>query len=64
MKVSRNRYIVRALQSSVEHETKWSEKLWETLARAHGDDGGVADTVDAMLVDIKRARTSRKKPPL
>jgi hypothetical protein len=61
MKVSRNRYIVRALQTSLEHETEWSQKLWETLARARRDDDGAADT---MLADTKRARASRKKPPL
>jgi hypothetical protein len=64
MKVSRNRYIVRALQSSLEHETEWSQKLWDVLARAHRDGGALADTADAMLADIKRTRASRKKPPL
>jgi hypothetical protein len=61
MKVSRNRYIVTALQSSLERETEWSPKLWETLARAGREDDGAADK---MLADIKRARASRKKLPL
>lgn len=61
MKVSRNRYIVTALQRSVEGESQWSAHLWEALARARREDAGAAD---AMLAHIKRARTSRRKPPL
>jgi predicted transcriptional regulator len=60
MKVSRNRYIVRTLQSSVEQATEWSDRLWETLAGATPDD---ATAVDDMLTAIRRARVSRKKPP-
>jgi len=60
MKVSRNRYIVRTLQSSVEQSTEWSDRLWETLAGASGEDAVAADD---MLAAIKQARSSRKKPP-
>jgi predicted transcriptional regulator len=60
MKVSRNRYIVTTLQRSVEKETEWSDRLWETLARARREDHGAADD---MLAAIKRARSSRRKPP-
>ncbi len=61
MKVSRNRYIVTALQRSLEREAEWSAHLLETLARARREDAGAAD---AMLAGIKRARASRRKPPL
>ena len=61
LKVSRNRYIVRTLQSSVEKATEWSDQLWETLAAATREDATAADD---MLAAIKRARVSRKKPPL
>jgi predicted transcriptional regulator len=61
MKVSRNRYIVAALQRSVERESEWSPQLWEALARARREDAGAADE---MLARIQRARSSRPKSPL
>lgn len=60
MKVSRNRYIVRTLQSAVEQSTEWSDRLWETLSAASTEDATAADD---MLAAIKQARASRKKPP-
>ena len=60
LKVSRNRYIVRTLQSSVEQSTEWSDRLWETLSGASSEDAAAADD---MLAAIKQARASRKKPP-
>jgi len=59
MKVSRNRYIVRTLQSSVEQATEWSDQLWETLASTTRQD---AAAVDQMMAAITQARASRKKP--
>ena len=61
MKVSRNRYIIRTLQSSVEQATEWSDRLWETLADVTREDAAAADD---MLAAIGRARVSRKKTPL
>ena len=60
MKVSRNRYIVRTLQSSVEQATEWSDRLWETLASITREDAAAADQ---MMAAITQARASRKKPP-
>jgi metal-responsive CopG/Arc/MetJ family transcriptional regulator len=60
LKVSRNRYIVRTLQSSVEQSTEWSDRLWETLSGASSEDAAAADD---MLAAIKQARASSKKPP-
>lgn len=59
--LSRNRYVVRALEAAVREETAWSPRFLEMLAGATKDaDGG--RTVDEMMHAISSRRT-RKAPP-
>lgn len=59
--LSRNRYIIRALEHSLVAETQWSPRLVETLTAAREDEEARRD-VEAMVADIARNRT-RKTPP-
>jgi len=63
LKLSRNRYIVQALQKSLGEKTAWSELFLETLAEAARDKSSHA-MVEEMLGAIRRARRSRKGPEL
>lgn len=38
--MSRNRYIIRALERTLETETRWSNRFVEELAAARSDDEG------------------------
>ena len=59
--LSRNRYIIRALERSLENETRWSPRFVETLTAAREDEEGRRE-VESMVADIARHRT-RKSPP-
>ncbi len=59
--LSRNRYIIRALQKALEEETGWSRRLLDTLAEAR-EDTESHEILDDMMRAIA-ARQSRKGPP-
>ena len=59
-KLSRNRYIINALERALATETTWSARFVEELAAAQ------ADGADATLEDLRNAvaaRRTRKGPP-
>ena len=58
--ISRNRYIARALERSIEEESQWSPRLVEALEEGKRDAEG-RDAVEEMMSAI-RARRSSKKP--
>jgi len=58
--ISRNRYIARALERTIEGETEWSPRLMEALEEAKKDTEG-RSAVDEMMGEI-RSRRSSKKP--
>ncbi len=65
--VSRNRYIIKALEQAVKTETCWSPRFVETLAEARCDDEG-RETLEEMTAAIAASRSrsrsrSRKAPP-
>ena len=59
--MSRNRYIIRALERAVESETRWSSRFVEELAAARED----VDAREAMseLRAVVAANRTRKGPP-
>ena len=57
LKLSRNRFIVRALKKALSAEDEWSPEFLQALQHA---DRGDAETVDAMLEAIQRRRSSKK----
>ena len=58
--MSRNRYIVRALEKAIEGETEWSPRFLEALEEARKD-SEACRAVDEMMRAI-RSRRSSKKP--
>ncbi len=56
--LSRNRYIIRALEKTLEEETGWSRRLLNTLAEAR-EDTESHEALDDMMRAIA-ARRSRK----
>ena len=59
--LSRNRYIIRALELAVETETRWSARFVEELSAARSD-APARRTLDEMRAAITANRT-RKAPP-
>ncbi len=59
--ISRNRYIVRALERAVESETAWSPRLVEELAAARDDPEGQRAMEE--LVRVVAANRTCKPPP-
>jgi len=59
--LSRNRYIIRALENAIEAETQWSPRFLETLDAARADDEG-RQALAEMVAAIGANRT-RKAPP-
>lgn len=59
--MSRNRFIVRALERAIEEETSWSPAFLEELEKARKDRDS-HETVERMAKEIA-ARRTRKKPP-
>ena len=59
-KMSRNRYIINALERALATETAWSTRFVEEMAAAR------ADAASAALEDLRgavAARRTRKEPP-
>lgn len=63
LKLTRNRYIVRALERSLRDDTEWSPALVEEL-RAAGDDREGQEALAEMRRVIAANRTSKGPPAL
>jgi predicted transcriptional regulator len=61
--ISRNRYIVRALEDAVEGETGWSQSFLDMMADAARDTES-HEAVDEMMRAISSRRTSKRPPKL
>ena len=59
--VSRNRYIIRALEQALASETEWSPGFVQELEAAHSDDEG-RRALEEMRAAVA-ARRNRKGPP-
>lgn len=59
--VSRNRVIVRALESAVQDQTTWDPVFLERLRRV---DKHTAAAVDDMVRHVERSRRSKRPPEL
>lgn len=59
--MSRNRYIIRALEQALDIETSWSASFIEEMAAARVDDQGRAALEE--LVAAVAANRTRKGPP-
>jgi predicted transcriptional regulator len=60
--ISRNRYIVEALSSTLAEETEWPAGFIEGL-RELGESDKLREAVDEMLGEITARRRSRREPP-
>ena len=56
--VSRNRFIVRALEKLIDEETRWSQRFLETLVEAAEDNEGQA-AVSEMMRKVAARRTRK-----
>jgi predicted transcriptional regulator len=61
MRISRNRFILRAVERELANETAWSPAFFEELARVEEDD---AQAVAEMLAAIRTRRTRKGAPKL
>jgi len=61
LKISRNRFIVRAIEKQLAGETAWSPGFFEQLGRVEPGD---AIAVDEMLDAIQKRRTRKNAPDL
>lgn len=59
--ISRNRYIVQALENAIQEETAWSQQFLNALSEAAADTES-HEAVEDMMSAITRRR-SRKSPP-
>lgn len=59
--MSRNRYIIRALEWILQTETRWSPRFMDELAAARSDTEARAELED--LVSNVAASRTRKAPP-
>jgi hypothetical protein len=59
--VSRNRVIVRALESAVQQQTTWDPVFLERLRNV---DKETASAVDDMMRHVRRSRRSKRPPEL
>jgi len=57
LRISRNRFIVRAVEKALAKEAEWSPDFFDSLSELERTDAGA---VDEMLVAIRDARTSAK----
>lgn len=60
--ISRNRYIRKALEDALHHETDWSPRFAAILREA-GSDPERGQVVNEMMRAIRSGRRSRKRPP-
>lgn len=63
LNVSRNRYILRALENSLAEETEWSADLGDYL-RQPQDDDELGKAADEMMSHITTSRQSKGPPGL
>lgn len=61
LKISRNRFIVRALEKELSAESEWSNGFFEELSQAEPDD---VAAIDEMMKAIKSKRTRKRAPKL
>jgi hypothetical protein len=61
LKISRNRFVVRTLEKELAAGTEWSPGFFEHLSELPPEEARV---VDAMLADIRAARTRKRAPKL
>jgi metal-responsive CopG/Arc/MetJ family transcriptional regulator len=61
--MSRNRYIILALEKAIEEETGWSPPFLEELAAAADDDES-RELIDEMMKAITANRTRKDHPEL
>lgn len=59
--MSRNRYIIRALKSALDSETRWSPRFVAELEAARLDEEG-REALEEMRAVLSKSRT-RKGPP-
>lgn len=59
--MSRNRYVIRALEKALETESQWSARFVEELETARSDDDGRQALGD--LAAVITANRTRKAPP-
>ncbi len=59
--MSRNRYIIRAIERTLDAETRWSPRFVEEIAAARSDQEG-RQVLEGMRAAIAAKRT-RKAPP-
>ncbi len=57
LRISRNRFIVRAVEKALARENEWSSDFFDGLAELGPQD---AAAVDEMLAGIRKARTSKE----
>ena len=61
--MSRNRYIILALERAIEEETGWSPGFLEELVTAAQDEGG-KELIEEMMEAITTHRTRKPHPEL
>ncbi|MDE0107708.1 MAG: ribbon-helix-helix protein, CopG family [Bryobacterales bacterium] len=61
LRMSRNRYIIRALRSALDSETRWSPRFVGELEAARSDEEG-REALAEMRAVLAKSRT-RKDPP-
>ncbi|MGB3564767.1 MAG: ribbon-helix-helix protein, CopG family [Thermoanaerobaculia bacterium] len=61
--LSRNRYIILALERAIEKETGWSPDFLEELAAA-AEDVGAREMIEEMMKAITTQRTRKPQPEL
>jgi metal-responsive CopG/Arc/MetJ family transcriptional regulator len=55
-RISRSRFVVRALERAIEEETSWSDEFLETLSDI---DDELRDAVDELLAEVAARRGSK-----
>jgi len=61
--MSRNRYIIRALERTLETETRWSNRFVEELGAARSDDESHR-ALEELRAVVAENRTRKAPPPL
>ncbi len=59
LRISRNRFIIRALEHEISNETGWREGFFEILQES---DPVLSSAVDKMLSSIQKNRSSKAPP--
>jgi len=61
--VSRNRYVIRALEQALETETRWSQRFVAELEAAESDEEG-GEALEELRAVVAANRTSKAPPRL